>query len=67
MSPLSLDHHVALDQIVGVPPESSVLFLAFSRESDDPDLRDMPPVGVSLVDEQAVELLRDWIDALPVE
>jgi hypothetical protein len=83
MSPLSLDHHGALERIVNMPtegsgqasgirvvpqsPETSVLFLAFSRQSDDPDLQDMPPIGVSLVDEQAAELLRSWIDALPVE
>jgi hypothetical protein len=80
MSPLSLEHPVALANIVGVPTEGSgqidgirvvpgdaagsVLFQAFSLESDDPELKAMPPVGVQRVDAETVELLRDWIDTL---
>jgi len=81
MSSLSLEHAVALENIVAVPtqgsgqvhgirvvpgsPESSVLFMALSGESDDDELKPMPPVGVDLIDADAVELVRSWIAALP--
>jgi glucose/arabinose dehydrogenase len=81
MSVLSLEHDDAFDNIVAVPtqgsgqahgirvdpgsPETSVLFLAMSGEGDDPELKAMPPVGVDVRDADAVELVRDWIEALP--
>jgi len=80
MSMLSLEHPVALANIVGVPTAgsgqidgirvvpgdaaASVLFQAFSHESEDPELQVMPPIGVQRVDAETVELLRDWIDTL---
>jgi hypothetical protein len=81
MSSLSLEHPVAFENIVAVPtqgsgqahgvrvvpgsPETSVLFMALSGESDDDELKPMPPVGVDLIDADAVELVRSWIAALP--
>ena len=52
-------------RVVAGSPEQSVLFQALSGESEDPDLKAMPPVGVQLIDAQAVELFRAWISALP--
>jgi len=81
MSVLSLEHSVAFENIVSVPtqgsgqahgirvvprsPETSVLFMALSGESDDDELKPMPPLGVDLIDADAVELVRSWINALP--
>ena len=80
-SRLDLSYQVALSNIVGrdtegsgqaigvrvVPgePGQSVLFQALSGESEDEDLKTMPPVGVQLIDAEAVELFREWIEALP--
>lgn len=76
-----LRHAVALDNIVGQPtqglgsadglrvdpgsPLTSVLFQAFSGESENPELKLMPPVGVQRRDEDAIEDLRQWILDLP--
>ena len=81
MSPLSLEHPVAVDNIINVEtegngqaagirvvpgsPGDSILFLAFSGESDDPNLQAMPPIGVQRIDSDAVEMLRAWITELP--
>jgi hypothetical protein len=74
-----LRHPVALDNLIDrgveseglsgtrvVPgdPEASVLYLSFIRDESDPELRPMPPVGVQRIDEEAVTLIRDWIEAL---
>jgi hypothetical protein len=82
-SRLDLTFQVALANIIGretegsgqavgvrvVPgvPEQSVLFQALSGESEDEDLKPMPPVGVQLRDAEAVELFREWITALTVQ
>lgn len=74
-------HGVALENIIDHPtessasaegirvvpgsPEESILFLAFSGETDNPEVKEMPPVGVQLRDADAVEALRAWISALP--
>jgi hypothetical protein len=52
-------------RIVPGKPEESILFLAFSGETDDPEVKAMPPVGVELRDHAAVEDLRRWIERLP--
>ena len=52
-------------RVVPGAPDQSVLFQALSRESDDEDLKPMPPIGVQLIDAEAVELFRGWIEALP--
>jgi hypothetical protein len=80
-SRLDLTFQVALSNIIGretegsgqavgvrvVPgaPEQSVLFQALAGESDDADLKPMPPVGVQLRDAEAIALFRRWITALP--
>jgi glucose/arabinose dehydrogenase len=51
-------------RIVPGAPEQSVLFLAMSGEGDDPELQDMPPVGVQVRDAAAIERMRQWISAL---
>jgi hypothetical protein len=72
---VALENIIARDtegsgQAVGVrvvpgEPEQSVLFQALSGKSEDEDLKPMPPVGVQLIDAQAVQLFREWITALP--
>ncbi len=70
----------ALDNLVGQPTESSatavgtrvvpgdpsqsVMFAAVSGETDDPEVKLMPPVGVNFIDPEGVELLRRWIESL---
>jgi len=77
---LDLRWQHAFDEIVGQPvqgsgqlpgirvvpgqPEQSILFLAVSLELDDPELKPMPPVGVEVLDEAAIEELRAWILSL---
>lgn len=51
-------------RIVAGHPEESVLYLAVSGEHDDPELRDMPPVGVDRRDTEAVARLRRVIERL---
>lgn len=81
MSVLSLEHDVAFDNLVAVPtsgsgqahgirvdpgsPETSILFQALSGETDDDEVQAMPPVGVDRIDQDAVERVRAWIEALP--
>jgi glucose/arabinose dehydrogenase len=80
MGGLSLEHPVALDNIISVPtegsgqaagirvvpgfPDRSVLYQAFLGDSDDPELRPMPPIGVQLRDTATAERLRAWIAGL---
>lgn len=52
-------------RIVPGSPEESILFLAFSGETEDPEVKAMPPVGVQRRDDEAVELLRNFISSLP--
>jgi glucose/arabinose dehydrogenase len=82
-SALSLEHEQAVDnlinqatvghgQAIGVrvipgDPANSVLFQAFSGETTNAEIQPMPPVGVALRDTAAIELLRGWIGALPVQ
>lgn len=51
-------------RIVPGNPGESVLFLAVSAESDDPELKLMPPVGVQRRDAAGIEHLRSWIEGL---
>lgn len=46
-------------------PERSILFLAYSGETDAPDVKLMPPLGVDRRDADLIAVLRDWIEALP--
>lgn len=76
-----LRHPVALENTIDQPtegigsanglridpgsPSTSVLFLAFSGETEDPELRLMPPAGVQRRDASTIESLRQWILSLP--
>jgi hypothetical protein len=51
-------------RVVAGDPERSILFQALSGESDDEELKPMPPIGVQLKDAQAIELFRTWITGL---
>jgi len=77
-----LHHSVFLDNTVGAPTEStwgiglrvvpgdpgeSMLFVGMSGETDDSEVKDMPPVGVALRDTEAVEKYREWILSLSTE
>ena len=55
---------VAGIRIVPGDPESSVLYQAVRRVSDDPELKFMPLLGVQVVDEESVEELRRWIHSI---
>jgi hypothetical protein len=82
-SSFDLRHDVALENTIGVPtdssasapgirivpgqPEASILFLAFSGETDDPEVKFMPPIGVERRDAGAIEVLRSFITALPAD
>lgn len=45
-------------------PETSILFLAFSGETDNSEVKPMPPLGVQLRDQAAVEMMRSWVRGL---
>jgi hypothetical protein len=80
-SVLSLEHEQSVDNLINqatqahgqaegirvIPgdPVNSVLFQAFSGETSNPDIQPMPPVGVSVRDSVAIEMLRSWISGLP--
>jgi len=51
-------------RVVPGKPEESILFQAVSGETDDPEVKSMPPVGVQRRDREGIELLRGWIAAL---
>lgn len=48
-------------RIVPGSPEASILFLAFSGETDDPEVSEMPPMGIDVRDQASIELLRAFI------
>jgi hypothetical protein len=52
-------------RIVPGMPDASILFLAFQRDTNDPELNRMPLIGVQVPDAAVVANLRDWILALP--
>ena len=60
-------HTAAGYRIVPGDPAASVLFLAVSGETDDPEVKAMPPVGVQHRDAAGIELLRAWIESLEGE
>jgi len=51
-------------RVVPGDPEASILFQAVSGETDNPEVKPMPPLGVQRRDETGIELLRDWIEGL---
>lgn len=51
-------------RIVPGDPAASVLFQAFSGETNDPEVKLMPPLGVDVRDAASIELLRSFIFAL---
>lgn len=51
-------------RVIPGDPAGSILFQAFSGETDDPEVGDMPPLGIDRRDVEAVELLRGWIASL---
>lgn len=51
-------------RIIAGDPAGSILFQAFSGETDDPEVGDMPPLGIDRRDTEAIEVLRSWIAAL---
>jgi hypothetical protein len=52
-------------RVVPGRPEESILFLAVARDTTDPEIKAMPPIGVQRVDDSAVALLERWIRELP--
>jgi hypothetical protein len=51
-------------RIVAGRPHESILYLAVSGEHDDPELRDMPPLGIDRRDTAAIARLRRVIEEL---
>jgi hypothetical protein len=51
-------------RIVPGSPDESILFLAFSRETENPEIPAMPPVGVQTLDADGIEMLRNWLTNL---
>lgn len=47
--------------------EASVLFQMLTRESPDPDIQPMPPVGVQRADAEAIARFEAWIVSLAAE
>jgi hypothetical protein len=80
-SAFDMRHPVALANTIGQPtegsgsasgiriapgdPDGSVLFLALSGESDEEEVRAMPPLGVQRRDQATIEIFRTWITDLP--
>lgn len=60
------DSTAALDGIRVIPgnPEESILYQGISGETDDPEVKNMPPVGVQVLDDFAITLVYDWILSL---
>lgn len=54
-------------RVVPGDPEASILYQAISGESDDPELKEMPPLGVQRRDLDSIERVHEWIRALPDE
>lgn len=51
-------------RVVSGDARASILFQAVSGETDNPEVKSMPPVGVQRRDQASIEVLRTWIDAL---
>jgi hypothetical protein len=81
-SAFDMRHPVALDNLVNIETTSellsgirlvpgskddSALYRALTRDETLDATTAMPPVGVDLVDEYALDLIGDWIDGLAVE
>ncbi len=45
-------------------PAQSLLWLVLSGETDDPEVEDMPPLGVDVRDSAAAATVRAWIESL---
>ena len=52
-------------RVVPRAPQDSILFLAFSGETSDPEVKTMPPLGIDRRDTAGIELVRRWITELP--
>lgn len=79
-SSFDLSPEVAFEAIIDKPTESSasaagirvvsgdaaesILFQALSGETDNPEVKSMPPAGVQRRDAAGIELLRSWINGL---
>jgi hypothetical protein len=75
-----LHHTVMLENTVNMPtegsgsadgirvvpghPEESILFVGFSGETTDQEVKMMPPLGADKMDKEAVELFRNWIESM---
>jgi hypothetical protein len=54
-------------RVVPGEPSESMMYLAISGTSDDPEIKEMPPVGLELRDEAWVSRVSEWIEELPTE
>jgi hypothetical protein len=52
-------------RVVPGDPEQSILWLAFARDTTNPEVKPMPPVGIDRGDAEGIELVRRWIASLP--
>lgn len=51
-------------RVVSGDAEASILFQAVSGETDNPEVKRMPPLGVQRKDQTSIETLRAWIEGL---
>jgi hypothetical protein len=51
-------------RVVPGDPEQSILWLAFARDTTNPEVKPMPPVGIDRGDAEGIELVRAWIESL---
>lgn len=81
-SAFDMRHDVALENLINVDtntellqgvrvvpgsPDESALYNALTRDPNLPNTASMPPVGVDLVDRDALELFYEWIENLESE
>ena len=52
-------------RVIPGDPEGSLLYRAISAEGDTTEVKLMPPVGVDVLDDASIALVRQWIEGLP--
>ena len=52
-------------RVVPGDPATSILYLAYARDTVIPDVKAMPPLGIDRADAAGLAVLRTWIEALP--
>jgi hypothetical protein len=56
-----MDQHISGRIVSGNPQESAILYRMIHRANN----AQMPPIGTDIVDEEGVQIIQQWIEALP--